>query len=115
VPSDARFCGNGRPMYCERSACRGGSLGALAGQGGGKTGGMNQGNGLVGGFAGSAPGTPLAVCSKRACRDNSFTPVNRIEGHAYFFSFSIASDFTVDKAYLCDVFSLENSFLLQTV
>jgi len=55
-------------------ACRGGSFGALVGQGGGNTGGMNQGNPPVGGPEGSAPGTPPAVCSSRACNDSSFTP-----------------------------------------
>ena len=78
VPSDARFCGKGRPMYCDRSACNGGNLGALGGQGDGKTGGMNQGNAPVGGPEESEPGTPLAVCNSRAWRDNSLTPVNRI-------------------------------------
>lgn len=66
VLSEARFCGRGRPMYCESMACNGGNFGALAGHGGGNTGGMNQGKAPAGPPDGSAPGTPPAVWSRRA-------------------------------------------------
>lgn len=102
VLSDARFCDNGNPMYCDRMACNGGNLGALAAQGGGKTGGMNQGNAPVGGPEESAPGTPPAVCNRRAWRDNSFTPANKsCDGCCV--RFFRGSNLTLRSKYFCQI------------
>lgn len=71
LANDTKFGGRGRPMYCERIACRG----APAGHGGGNTRGMNQGKPPDDGEPDSPPGRPAAaVCKRCAWRESSFTP-----------------------------------------